>query len=286
MKCNDALHEITLQLICTLSRKHPFYRIISNKPAGSSPGCYRNFSIAFIHPLLPEALNLFHFNYICRKQQIMPNFSHIIFDLDGTLTNNTEGIRNSLKFALEQMQIDGYSEEILKHFIGPPLQWGFSNLFGLNERNTNLAVEHFRDYYSVTGLYENEPYPGISELLEELHFAGAKLFIATSKLEKYAQKIIEHFEFDRYIIQLKGADYGGKKATKAGMITELLNQNQIFPSKEIAMVGDTVFDMEGAKENELSAIAVGYGFGKEEDLRKTLPDFWAESVDDLIEILI
>lgn len=216
----------------------------------------------------------------------MPNFSHIIFDLDGTLTDNTQGIRNSLKFALEQIQIDGYSEEILKHFIGPPLQWGFSNLFGLNERNTNIAVEYFRDYYSVKGLYENQPYPGISELLEELHYAGTKMYIATSKLEKYAQKIIEHFEFDKYIIQLKGADYSGKKATKAGIIMELLTQNQVHPSKKIAMVGDTVFDMEGGNENGLSSIAVNYGFGKEEDLRKTLPDFWADDVDQLAEILL
>lgn len=216
----------------------------------------------------------------------MPNFSHIIFDLDGTLTDNTQGIRNSLKFALEQMQIDGFSEEILEHFIGPPLQWGFSKLFGLNERNTKLAVEHFRDYYSVKGLYENEPYPGISEMLEELHFAGIKMYIATSKLEKYAQKIIEHFEFDKYILQLKGADYGGEKATKAGIILDILTANQLKPSKEIAMVGDTVFDIEGGKENGLSTIAVSYGFGKEADLRNAAPDFWVENVSELYDILI
>ena len=215
----------------------------------------------------------------------MPQFTHVIFDLDGTLTDNTQGIRNSLKFALEQMQIDGFSEEILEHFIGPPLQWGFSNLFGLNERNTKLAVEHFRDYYSVKGLYENEPYPGILEMLEALHFAGAKMYIATSKLEKYAQKIIEHFELDKYIIQLKGADYGGKKATKTGIIQNVLSLNQINPSEEIAMVGDTVFDIEGGKKNGLSTIAVNYGFGKEDELRKLLPDFWAEDVDELYGFL-
>ncbi len=181
----------------------------------------------------------------------MPDFSHIIFDLDGTLTDNTSGIRNSLLYALEHMQIHGYTEEILEHFIGPPLQWGFSNLFGLNERNTKLAVEYFRDYYSENGWRENEPYPGIYQMLEELHFAGVKMFIATSKLEIYAQRIIEHFEFDKYIIQLKGADYGGNKATKAGIIFDILRSNRLKPSKQIAMVGDTVFDMEGGKENEL-----------------------------------
>jgi len=215
----------------------------------------------------------------------MANFSHIIFDLDGTLTDNTQGIRNSLKFALKQMQIDGFKEEVLEHFIGPPLQWGFSNLFGLNERNTNLAVEYFREYYSENGWHENEPYPGIHELLEDLSVAGVEMYIATSKLEKYAKKIIEYFEFDKYIIQLKGADYSGKKASKSDIIFNVLADNQINPAKETIMVGDTVFDIKGGKENGLSTLAVNYGFGKEIELRKANPDFWAECVDEIYTIL-
>lgn len=215
----------------------------------------------------------------------MPQFSHIIFDLDGTLTDNTCGIRNSLLYSLEHMQIHGYSENILERFIGPPLQWGFSQLFGLNERDTKLAVEYFRDYYSENGWHENEPYPGIYQLLEDLHFAGIKMYIATSKLEKYAQKIIRHFEFDKYLIQLKGADYGGDKATKADIISEILITNRIRPSKNIVVVGDTLFDIEGGKENSLSTIAVGYGFGKEDELKEANPDFYIESVDELYEVL-
>lgn len=216
----------------------------------------------------------------------MLHFSHIIFDLDGTLTDNTSGIRNSLLYALEHMQVHGYSEEILGHFIGPPLQWGFSNLFGLNERNTRLAVEYFRDYYSENGWYENEPYPGVYPLLEGLYISGAKMFIATSKLEKFAQKIIEHFEFDKYIEQLKGADYGGNQATKAGLIFDLLAKHQLKPSKNIVMVGDTVYDIEGGKEIGLSTIAVTYGFGKEEDLEKANPDYLVENVEELYETLM
>ena len=215
----------------------------------------------------------------------MSKFTHVIFDLDGTLTDNTQGIRNSLLYALEHMQIHGYSEEILEHFIGPPLQWGFSNLFGLNERNTKLAVEYFRDYYSENGWHENEPYPGVYQLLEDLHFSGIQMFIATSKLEKYAQRIIEHFEFDKYISQLKGADYGGKNASKSNIITDVLQTNNIAPSKMVAMVGDTVFDIEGGKQNGLATVAVNYGFGKTDELQNTNPDFWAEDVDELYEIL-
>ncbi len=216
----------------------------------------------------------------------MPNFTHIIFDLDGTLTDNTSGIRNSLFYAMEHMQIHGYSEEILEQFVGPPLQWGFSQLFGLNERDTKLAVEYFRDYYNENGWHENEPYPGVYQLLEDLHFAGVKMYIATSKLEKFAQRIIEHFEFDKYIIQLKGADYGGNSANKSGIISDLLDLNRIRPSEKIAMVGDTLFDIEGGKRNGLSTVAVNYGFGKEEELKAANPDFFAESVEELYEILM
>jgi len=215
----------------------------------------------------------------------MTQFSYIIFDLDGTLTDNTQGIGNSIKYALEQMHIDGYSEEILKQFIGPPLQLGFKNLFGMNERNVKLAVEYFREYYGERGLVENKPYSGVFEMLEELDSQGKKMYIATSKLEKYAQRIMEHFEFDKYIIQLNGADYSGKKATKSTIITNLLETQQLIPSSEIVMIGDTVFDIEGGKENGLSTLAVNYGFGKEEDLKKSEPDYFVENVEELYEIL-
>lgn len=215
----------------------------------------------------------------------MNNFSHIIFDLDGTLTDNTRGIAASVKYALDKMQINGFDGTLPEGFIGPPLQQGFKNLFGLNERNTQLAVEYFREYYSVHGLFENDPYPGVSEMLEELYFEGKQLFIATSKLEKFAAQISEHFGFDKYIVQLKGADYNGDYATKTTIISHLLESRQLVPSKKIAMVGDTVFDMEGGNENGLATVAVTYGFGKRKELQQANPDFWADDVEELFQIL-
>lgn len=216
----------------------------------------------------------------------MPYFSHILFDLDGTLTNPRLGIGNSLKYALKQMQIDGYSDQILERFIGPPLQDGFTNLFGLNERNTQLAVEHFRTYFGEKGLYENEPFPGINELLEELHFSGRKVFVVTSKLEKYAWMIIRHFGFDRYIDDLIGAEATGKHSGKGLLISKLMDRHRINSSSLVAMIGDTHYDMIGAKENEITGIAVGYGFGTTETLSGCAPDYWVGSVDELSELLL
>ncbi len=216
----------------------------------------------------------------------MAQFTHIIFDLDGTLTDNTQGIINSLKYAFDRMQIDDYPEDILDRFIGPPLQWGFSQLFGMNERNTKLAVEFFRKYYSENGWHQNVPYDGIPEMMAELDRLGKRMYIATSKFEKFAVRIMEHFEMDKYILQVKGADYKGEKANKTQIITDLLQMQQLAPSEEIVMVGDTLFDMEGGKQNGLSTIAVAYGFGKEHELKAAQPDFFAEDVEELYELLI
>jgi len=215
----------------------------------------------------------------------MSQFSHIIFDLDGTLTDNTQGIISSLKYSLQKMHIDDYSENLLDGFIGPPLQWGFSQLFGLNERDTILAVEYFREYYGENGWHQNVPYDGVLEMIAELDRTGKKMFIATSKLEKYAVKIMRHFELDKYILQLKGADYHAKKATKTQLISDVLHSQHLAPSKEIVMVGDTVYDMEGGKENGLATVAVGYGFGKESELKAVQPDFFVETVEELYEVL-
>ncbi len=216
----------------------------------------------------------------------MNHFSHIIFDLDGTLTDPREGIGNAISYALERMKIKGFDGMVPDNFIGPPLQQSFKELFNLNEQNTELAIEYFREYYSTKGLFENKPYPGISDLLEKLHFAGKELFIATSKLEKFAIQIAAHFGFNRYITLLKGADYKGENATKTSIISGLLEFQQLIPSEKIAMVGDTVFDIVGGKQNGLSTIAVMYGFGRPEDLETAEPAFWAETVDDLYSILM
>ncbi len=216
----------------------------------------------------------------------MPNFSHILFDLDGTLTNPRLGIGNSLRYALRQMQIDGYSDEILERFVGPPLQDGFKNLFGLDDRNTNLAVEHFRTYFGEKGLYENIPYPGIMELLEELQLSGKRIFVVTSKLEKYAKMIIRHFEFDRYVEDLIGAESNGEHSGKGQLIAKLLNRYQIIPSQSVVMIGDTPYDMIGAKENQISSIAVSYGFGTQETLSACIPEFMVDSVEELTELLL
>jgi len=237
----------------------------------------------FLFLIISLSVHSLFLNILAEKN--MSQFTHIIFDLDGTLADPREGIRNSIKYALGKMKNGEFSEDLLERFIGPSLQWGFSNIFGMNEKDTDLAVKYFREYFGEKGLYENEPYPGIYDLIESLQTAGKNMYIASSKLEKYVHRILEHFEFEKYITMVKGADYSGLNASKKELIYDLMAVRQIDHSKEIVMVGDTVYDINGGKHNRISTIAVGYGFGIIEELLAAEPDYYVESVEELSRVL-
>ncbi len=206
-------------------------------------------------------------------------YSNLIFDLDGTLSNPEEGLLNSLQYALRGMHYTPIPTEVPRAFVGPPLQKSFSELFGFNEDQIKRAIELFREYYKKAGLFENNVYDGIPELLESLMDEGIKLFVATSKYKEFAWKVLEHFELDKYFTDLAGTDYGGT-LTKGQLIEELITKYRLTPS-ETLMIGDTKFDLIGAQDAGVDALALGYGFGEKDLLLSYNPVFYAETVKDL-----
>jgi phosphoglycolate phosphatase len=211
-------------------------------------------------------------------------FRNIIFDLDGTLTNPTEGILNSLRFALKKMGYPNLPDSLPNKFIGPPLQQGFSEVYGMNKKQTDLAVLFFREYYGEFGLFENEPFQGIHELMESLNNSGYSLFVATSKLEKFAWQIIKHFEFDKYIKDIAGAEYNGNHS-KQQLIEELIDRYRLIKT-ETLMVGDTNFDLIGAKDAGIDSVGLTYGFGQRCDLQKLNPLYLADSPEELMDFFL
>lgn len=129
----------------------------------------------------------------------MPDYSHIIFDLDGTLINSKVGLHNSLNYMLKQMSIDLDGAGFIDRLIGPPIQDGLKQVLGFDEKQVDLGIRLFREYYSRQGLYEGELYPGVLELLEELQQQGKQLYVATSKKDQFVATVLHHFELDRYL---------------------------------------------------------------------------------------
>ena len=124
---------------------------------------------------------------------------YILFDLDGTITESGTGIINSVKYALEKMNIPPLEESTLKKFIGPPLIQSMMKYAGMNEKEAQEGLRLYRVYFEEKGIFENVVYTGVEELLKELSKKNMKTAIATSKPEKYAKMITEHFGLDRYL---------------------------------------------------------------------------------------
>lgn len=210
---------------------------------------------------------------------------YILFDLDGTLTNPKEGITKSIQYALRHMGIEIQDLDSLCKHIGPPLKDGFKEFWGFNEEEAETALIKYREYFTVTGIYENLEYEGIKELLEELKHSGREIILATSKPENFAGVILEHFKLECYFSSICGATMDGKRSKKGDVIRYALEKNGIKNVEEAVMVGDRLHDIAGARENQLDSIGVLYGFGDREELEKAGASYIAESVEELKSII-
>jgi phosphoglycolate phosphatase len=184
------------------------------------------------------------------------------------------------------MNIKSPDEDILKTLIGPPIQKGFAEIIGLQGADNEKAVKVFRDYYGTKGLFENTLYDGIRELLEKLNRAGALLYVATSKYDVFARQVLRYFAIDGFFVDVNGADYYGRHASKIELISGTIRKNNMSDPMEIVMVGDTRYDMEAAAELEIDSIGVTYGFSTRDEIISFNPDYIANSVQELEHLLL
>lgn len=211
---------------------------------------------------------------------------YILMDLDGTITDPKLGITKSVQYALKAFGIIVEDLDSLCKFIGPPLRTSFMEYYGFTEAEAEEAVVKYREYFSVTGLYENEVYEGMEALLKGLKAAGKTLIVATSKPEVFARKILEHFKLDGYFKDICGATLDNSRSTKEEVIRYALDKNGITDSSDIIMVGDRMHDIAGAKAVGIASIGVLFGYGGKQELEQAGANWVAATVEELYEIII
>ena len=209
----------------------------------------------------------------------------LLFDLDGTLTDPMIGITRSVQYALQHFGIKVQSLEELIPFIGPPLKQSFETFYGFSEEDAEKAVTVYREYFSVTGLFENKVYEGIPELLSTLKEDNKRLFVATSKPTVFARQILEHFGLSQYFEDICGSFLSGERVEKIDVIRHVLDEHKLSP-EDTVMVGDRRFDVDSAKALGLSTLGVLYGYGNREEIEKAAPDKIANTVCDLSALLL
>ena len=214
------------------------------------------------------------------------NYEYILFDLDGTLTDPKVGITKSVAYALNSFGIQVNNLDELDVFIGPPLRDSFQLYYKLTPKETEVAVEKYREYFSVTGKFENAVYQGIPNLLSELKRKGKKLIVATSKPILYSKQILEHFDLLTFFDYVAGSELDGRRSDKEEVILYALNENHIINRAKVLMIGDRKFDILGAKSLNIDSVGVLYGYGDLKEHEDAGATYIVDSVDSLSDLLL
>lgn len=209
----------------------------------------------------------------------------ILFDLDGTLTDSGPGIMHAARCALQTLGAPDVPESALRHFVGPPLVESFADYFP--PALVETAISHFRAYYAKTGWLENAPYPGIADCLAALRAAGAKLYVATSKLERMACQVLEHFSLLSYFDGVCGGIDGDPEAgKKVNVVRRALRLSGCDDLTRAVLCGDRCYDVLGGAQAGIATVGVLYGYGSRDELQQAGASFLADSPHALAQLLL
>lgn len=226
------------------------------------------------------------------------NYKYFLFDLDGTISESAPGIIKAVKYGLEAVGIHEEDPKVLETFIGPPLNVQMKKLYNMSEAEIVTAVTKFRELYETKGILDCLMYPGLDVLLKEGVEKGHVMAVASSKPEPFVKQIIHHFGLSPYFTVICGSDIGdelNKRAVasqKSRIIRKAMSQleekgyNHEDLWHHTVMIGDTFYDIEGARENRLPSIGVTYGYGSREELEEAGADIIVSSVSELKERLL
>lgn len=216
----------------------------------------------------------------------MKNYNVILFDLDGTLTDSSRGIINSIVYALNKYNIAVEDTASLRKFLGPPLHDSFKEFYGFDDEKSMEAVSFYREYFSTKGLLENEVYNGIQSMLKQLSDKGKRLILATSKPQKFTDRIMEHFDLAKYFEFIAGSNMDGTRSKKAEVIEYALQQCRVADKSTTVMVGDRKHDIIGAQSVGIDSVGVEYGYGDYEELNNAGATYIVKTVDELNDLIM
>lgn len=193
---------------------------------------------------------------------------NILFDFDGTLVDTSEGIVKSMQYACDCLGYDNVRDEIIRKWIGPPLQEMLQRILSTgNDDEIRNGIRLFRERYEKFGIVETSLYPYVQENLQKMKSKGIRLFIATSKPEAFVEKISKRYDIIDYFDEISAVKMHGTSPSKTERIGCLMKKHKMYPENTI-MIGDRHEDAEAASANLLRCIGVSYGYDDINNLKK------------------
>ena len=190
----------------------------------------------------------------------MKKYELVIFDVDGTLLDTTEGVLSAVKYTIAQFGFAPLSDAQLRRFIGPPIQNSFADAYGLKGDILQDIAMVFRNEYKEHTLLQAMPYEGIYDVFAGLQERKIKTAVATYKREDYALTLLKHFHFDSYTDIMHGADHENR-LKKSDIIKLCMQESSVSDLSKVVKEGDTDNDAQGEQALGVDFLAVSFGFG-------------------------
>ena len=221
----------------------------------------------------------------------MKKYDIALFDLDGTLSESGEGILDCVRMIFRDMNRPLPDESSLAAFIGPPMYDSLRRC-GFDHEDAQKGVAIYKSHFISHGIYKNKVYDGIPELLRKLRDNGVRLGVASTKYQKFTDRIIGMLGLTEYFDIVGGcnavngeAEGGGSlRSTKIDVMNYVIDNMKKSDAEKAVMIGDTKYDAEGACAVGCDFIGCRFGYGSEEEMISNYPCGAPVFVDSPAEI--
>lgn len=211
----------------------------------------------------------------------------VIWDVDGTLLDTSEGLISSTRYMISELGLDMPSDDVLYSFVGPRIQDSLERVYGIHGEQLSHASAVFREHYKKGDVFAAIPYYGIEDVLKKLREVGIHMAVATNKRQDFVDALLSKFGFDKYMDYIAGTDMAGKY-TKTDLINICIKQFPYLTNDDAIMIGDSDYDAIAANEAGLDFLGVTYGFGfkRVSDIERYKPLGVARDVYDIFQFLV
>ena len=215
----------------------------------------------------------------------MKYYDYILFDLDGTLTDSKPGIIECIAYALEKENVP-YTNQILDKMVGPPFRVSMHDFLGLEMPEIEKLIGIYRGVYEEYGYKNCKVFEGVEQMLSALKNAGKVLGVATSKPIKFTQMIMRDFDLGKYFDYVAGASSDASKEAKSDVIQGALENLGVKDKSKVLMVGDRLYDIEGAHMQGIDCAAVLYGYGSKEEFEEYKAEYILAAPADVVKLVL
>ena len=212
-------------------------------------------------------------------------YKYVLFDLDGTIADTSEGVFNATDYMISKQGYRNISIEEKRSILGPPLWLSFGRFWNIKGNELDRAIELYREYYAINGLKQMKVYDGTIELFERLKKAGCILLVATSKPNHITPQVLDCLDIAKYFTYVASPNPENESTDKSVLILDALKNSNCTDKSKAIMIGDRLYDIDGANKAGVDSIGITYGFGSKQELVEHGATFIADSTEEIERII-